>query len=167
MYTAQDYITKLELTPHPEGGYYKQTYNAAGIIQHEALPPGYSGARSYSTGIYFLLEGKQFSALHKIKQDEMWHFYDGSPIMIHMIYPDGEYASIKLGLNLANGEVPQAVVPGGTYFGSEMISKSDFALVGCTVAPGFDFADFEMPPRSVLLEKFPEHKKVIEKITNP
>ena len=160
-------IEKFHLEAHPEGGYFKETYRSTGTIAMDSLPDKYNGERNYSTCIYFLLTSDTFSAFHKIKQDEMWHFYDGSPIMIHMIYPDGEYASIKLGLNLANGEVPQAVVPGGTYFGSEMISKSDFALVGCTVAPGFDFADFEMPPRSVLLEKFPEHKKVIEKITNP
>lgn len=167
MYTAENYINELHMSPHPEGGFFKETYRADGIIQHEALPPGYSGARSYSTGIYFLLDGKQFSALHKIKQDEMWHFYDGGTLLIHMISPDGEYSSIQLGLNISNGEVPQAVVPGGTYFGSEMASKSDFALVGCTVAPGFDFADFEMPSRETLLEKFPEHKKIIEKLTNP
>ncbi len=165
MNTAAYWKDHLQMISHPEGGCFKETYRADGIIAHEALPPGYSGARSYSTGIYFLLEAKEFSALHKLKQDEMWHFYDGTTLHIHSIDPDGEYSLTKLGRNASEGEELQAVIRGGHYFGSEVADRTSYALVGCTVAPGFDFADFEMPGRESLIEKFPSHKKLIERLT--
>jgi len=165
MKNASYYQQKLDLQPHPEGGFYKQTYVAKGTIPNKALPNEYNGDRYYSTGIFFLLSGKEFSAFHKLHQDEMWHFYDGTALKIHTIDPNGNHKPIKLGRDLESGEVPQAVVPGGHYFGSELADKSSFALVGCTVSPGFDFDDFEMPNQAELNSLFPHHKAIIAHLT--
>jgi predicted cupin superfamily sugar epimerase len=162
---AQRWIDGLQLRPHPEGGYYRQTYRCAEVVPAAALPPRFGGDRAFSTAIYFLLEGDDFSALHRIKSDEMWHFYDGSPLTVHTIDPHGEYAAITLGRDLAAGQVPQAVVPAGWLFGSALNDTRLYALVGCTVAPGFDFADFEMPGREKLLRLYPRHRQVIERLT--
>lgn len=163
--TLQDLIKKLDLSPHPEGGYYKETYRSEGSIPQEALGAKYLGERSLSTGIYFLLTADNFSAFHRIHQDEMWHFYYGEPIRVHMIAPTGEYSFQDLGMDLTNGQVPQFVVPGGYWFASEVASKTGFGLVGCTVAPGFDFEDFELATRESLMDEFPEHEEVIRRLT--
>lgn len=161
---AEKWIEDLEMIAHPEGGYYKETYKSSGTIPQASLP-GYPGDRAYSTGIYFLLNKNDFSAFHILRQDEMWHFYDGTTLHVHVIHPDGEYELIKLGNRFDNGEVLQAVVPGGSYFGSEVADKSSYALVGCTVSPGFDFEDFEMPDAAKLTNLFPDHSEVIQRIT--
>lgn len=149
-------VEKLQLMPHPEGGFYRETYRSAGQIS------AYGGMRSFSTAIYFMLTPDTFSAFHKIHQDEAWHFYEGDPICIHMISPDGKYSKVVLG---AEEEMCyQYIVPGGTYFASE-VHGNNFGLAGCTVAPGFDFEDFEMPSRADLLAAFPQHKEIIERMT--
>lgn len=158
-------IVNLKLTPHPEGGYYRETYRSPGIIEQNSLSVNYSGARNYSTCIYFMLESESFSALHRILQDEIWHFYEGSPIRMHLISPDGEYTTVRIGRDIENGEVPQFVVPGGFYFGAEVIEDNSFSLVGCTVSPGFDFADFDLPKAADLINKFPHLESVIKKLT--
>ena len=163
--TAQDWVEKLEMKEHPEGGFYKETYRSEGGISREALPSKFGGDRSFSTGIYFLLDGENFSALHRLKQDEMWHFYAGTTLLVHMIDDSGRHSTIKLGSNIDEGEVFQAVVPGGSYFGSEVADKSSYALVGCTVSPGFDFQDFEMPAEKELLALFPQHADIIGRLT--
>ncbi|MEM9325039.1 MAG: cupin domain-containing protein [Bacteroidota bacterium] len=163
--TAQDWVQKLDMKPHPEGGFYKETYRSVGSIPVEGLPATYGSERSYATGIYFLLDGENFSALHRLKQDEMWHFYAGSRLLVHLIDSTGNYNQIQLGPDVDAGEVFQAVVPGGSYFGSEVQDKSSFALVGCTVSPGFDFRDFEMPSAEELLAQYPEHESVIRRMT--
>lgn len=165
MADAARWIAHLALQPHPEGGYYRQTYRAAEEIRHEHLPPRFTGPRAHSTAIYFLLEGDDFSALHRIRSDEVWHFYDGSPPIVHVIDAGGEYRPIRLGRNLEAGEAPQAVVAAGDLFGASLAEPGGFALVGCTVSPGFDFADFEMPPREVLLAQYPQHRALIERLT--
>lgn len=158
-------IKNLELTPHPEGGYFKETYRSTGSIPKEVLKETCNGDRSYSTGIYFLLTSDTFSALHRIKQDEMWHFYDGGPLNVHVITPKGEYYTITLGRDFENGEVPQAVVPAGAWFGASVKHENDFAFVGCTVSPGFDFLDFELAKEKDLLIQYPKHKSIIKALT--
>ena len=162
--TAQYYIEHLQLQPHPEGGYYKETYRSAGSIAAASLPKEFGGDRSYSTAIYFLLQQGDFSGFHRIKSDECWHFYEGGSLLIHVLHQNGEYTCIRLGRNLHEGELFQYVVPAGAWFASEPAASSFFALVGCTVAPGFDFADFEMAKAENLLREFPEHVSIIRRL---
>lgn len=166
MKKASYWIEKYNLLDHPEGGYYAETYRSFDTIPQNALPAGFTGNRSFSTGIYFLLEKHNFSAFHKIRSDEMWHFYQGEALEIFVIYPvSGKLDVIKLGDNPDNGETFQAVVPANTWFASRPASGSKYALVGCTVAPGFDFEDFEMADRETLQASFPQHTKLIEELT--
>lgn len=166
MTTAQDIINKFNLQPHPEGGYFEETYRSKGEIPNEALSQEYKDSRNYSTAIYFLLTSDQFSAFHKIKQDEIWHFYKGSPIRIHMISAQGVYSNVVVGRDLSVGQVPQYVIKGGVWFAAEVVEKDSFSFVGCTVSPGFDFQDLDMPRREFLLGKYPELEEVILKFTN-
>ena len=166
MNTKIDRIIKhLQLEPHPEGGFFKETYRSVGEIGPEYLPDSIQTNRNYATGIYFLLTHDSFSAFHKIHQDEMWHFYDGDAIRLHMISPSGVYSQVLIGRNFEAGEQPQFVVPAETWFASEVAVPDSFALAGCTVAPGFDFADFELPKRETLINKFPEHHAIISRLT--
>lgn len=162
---ARLYIEKLGLQPHPEGGYFKEIYRSAEIILPEGLPRRLSKERSVSTSIYFLLEGKQVSKFHRLKSDELWHFYDGSGIRIHIIDDKGNLSNVVLGKDIDNGEVFQTVIPAGYWFAAEIITKISFALIGCTVAPGFDFEDFQLADRKELLDLFPEHHIIINKFT--
>lgn len=165
MKPAQYWVDKYQMQAHPEGGYFAETYRSAERIPHSALPSRFSGDRSFGTGIYFLLENHHFSALHRIQADEMWHFYAGGPLHVYVIHIDGRLEIIKLGANPDNNEVFQAVVPAGTWFGSKPAAESEYSLVGCTVAPGFDFADFELAERVALLTAYPEHEAVIRLLT--
>lgn len=158
-------IEKLELAPHPEGGYFKETYRSLGEIEQESLGGDFQGKRNFSTCIYFLLTSNDFSAFHRIKQDEIWHFYDGSPIQLHVISPSGEYAKHLIGRELTLGETPQLMVPAGYWFAAEVAGQNAFSLVGCTVSPGFDFKDFELGIRQELLKLFPDHEEIITKLT--
>ncbi|MCK8522078.1 cupin domain-containing protein [Aquimarina sp. D1M17] len=158
-------VEKLALTPHPEGGFYKETYRSKETISQEELYPNFEGSRNYSTGIYFLLTSDNFSAFHRIKQDEMWHFYMGSPLFVHVIYQDGTYKRYTLGTDFYNMQMPQLVVPAGCWFASSVKHNEAYSLVGCTVAPGFDFDDFELAERNKLISEFPEHKTVITELT--
>jgi uncharacterized protein len=164
MEAAQHWIDRLNLEPHPEGGWYRQTYRAPLTLPHSALP-GYGGDRPASTAIYFLLAGNQFSAFHRLRSDEVWHFYAGSGLIVHVITPAGEYQQILLGSNVAGGEDFQAVVPAGCWFGSSLRQPDTYALVGCTVAPGFDFADFEIAKGDELTAHYPQHRNIIERLT--
>jgi len=165
MDTAQSLITHLGLSQHPEGGYYKEVYRSEGEINAQSLGDPYQGNRNYATSIYFLLTSNAFSAFHKINQDEIWHFYQGSGIRIHSIAPTGKYTKTQLGHNFVKGETPQHIVPGGHWFAAEVIEKNSYGLVGCTVAPGFDFNDFQLAKRTDLIALFPEHKKEIIALT--
>ena len=164
--SVQHIIDQLELSPHPEGGFFRETYRSAGTIEASGLPVVYGGARNYSTCIYFLLTSDRFSALHRIRQDEIWHFYDGSPIRLHIITESGKHTEHIIGRDIAQGETPQFVVPGGCWFGAEVIDENSYSLVGCTVAPGFDFDDFELNTSEELLMLFPQHKTLIERLTH-
>lgn len=151
---AAHYIKTLELLPHPEGGYYKETYRSEGTI------PLTQGERNYSTAIYFLLEKNNFSAFHKIKSDELWHFYAGDILEVIEITASGELKITELGPDHF-----QYCVPAGNWFGSRVKQGGSFSLVGCTVAPGFDFKDFEMAERSNLTKEFPQHTFIIGELT--
>jgi predicted cupin superfamily sugar epimerase len=165
MRDAAFWIEKLALVKHPEGGYFRETYRSDGIIPVNALPAGFEGMRCYATAIYFLLHGDDFSAFHRIKSDELWHFYAGSSLIVHVIDKDGDYHQIKLGDNPDNGETLQAVVKAGCWFGACLSVPGSYALVGCTVAPGFDFRDFEMGDGKELIRHHPEHAAIIGKLT--
>ncbi|MGI9281742.1 MAG: cupin domain-containing protein [Endozoicomonas sp.] len=165
MKDANGWIEALALQPHPEGGFFRETYRSEEVIFQDSLPDRFAGERSFSTAIYYLLEGNDFSAFHRIHQDEVWHFYDGASLTIHVISPDGSYSAAVLGRNILKGQAPQFVVPGGCLFAVEVNDRSSFVLAGCTVAPGFDFADFEMPSAKQLLDSFPQHKALIERLT--
>jgi predicted cupin superfamily sugar epimerase len=167
MINSIDHIIKeLKLEPHPEGGYFKETYRSLGTINDENLEAGYEGKRNYSTCIYFLLTSDNFSAFHRIKQDEIWHFYDGSPIRLHILTALGIHSVHIIGRDFKNGETPQIVVPGGCWFAAEVINKNSYSLVGCTVSPGFNFKDFELKSRQELVSLFPDKEELISKLTH-
>ncbi|MBN8825014.1 MULTISPECIES: cupin domain-containing protein [unclassified Spirosoma] len=163
--TVAYYVRAFNMVPHPEGGYYAETYRSSEKIGQTALPSRFSGERSFCTAIYFLLEQKDVSAFHRIQSDEIWHFYAGGPLEVFIIHPDGKLRTIRLGNNPDQGEVFQDVVPASCWFGSKPAEGTEFSLVGCTVAPGFDFADFELADRNQLLQEFPQHREIIEKLT--
>ena len=152
---VEQIIEKLGLEPHPEGGYYKEIYRSEGLIKNDSLPSNMEGERNYATGIYFLLPSGKFSAFHRIKQDETWHYYKGSAICLHVISPEGEYTTQIVGNDILNGEQPQYVVKAGDWFAATVVEEDSYSLVGCTVAPGFDFADFELAERESLSAMFP------------
>jgi uncharacterized protein len=162
---AAYWIRKLELEPHPEGGYYRQTYKADLVLPKESLPAKFTGPRSVSTAIYFLLGAENFSAFHRLRSDELWHFYLEEALLIHVIEADGRYSTIQLGSDPDAGEVLQAVVKAGCWFASEVKDGKSFALVGCTVSPGFDFEDFELAGREELARSYPQHRELIYKLT--
>jgi len=165
MKNAEYWINKLGLEKHPEGGWFKEVYSSEETIKSEHLPERFGGERHHSTSIYFLLSSNTFSAFHRIKSDELWHFYDGSPVTIHIINEGGEYSQVTLGCDIDKGEVLQYAIPHGVWFGAEVVVKESFSLVGCTVAPGFHFDDFELAKREELAGKYPEHKGIIKKLT--
>ncbi len=165
MHTASYWVEKLGLLRHPEGGYFAETYRAPASIPAGALEGLFPGERRFSTAIYYLLEQGDFSAFHRIRSDELWHFYNGDPLDIFCFNEQGELLQITLGNDPEKGEVLQAVVPAGCWFGSLPASGSRFSLVGCTVAPGFDFEDFEMAVREELLAAYPRFHDVIRKLT--
>lgn len=164
MNRARLWIETLRLQPHPEGGYFAETYRAAEQVAAPDLPARYGGDRSFSTAIYFLLEAGQFSAFHRIKSDEVWHFYDGGPLEVYVLHADKRMETLRLGRDLGHGERPQAVVPAGCWFASRPAPGTPYALVGCTVAPGFDFADFELATADQLAGAYPAHAALIRSL---
>ena len=146
-----------------EGGYYKETYRSDKII---VLPSEFDdGERSISTSIYYLLDGSQFSAFHRLKSDEIWHFYSGSSITLYIIDKMGNLSEAKLGGNIEKGELFQVIVNSGSWFAGAVNDKSSYALVGCTLSPAFDYLDFELGERKKLIETYPQHRSIIEKFT--
>ena len=162
---AEFWIKKLGLKPHPEGGYYREVYHSDEIILKEHLPSRYESHRSFSTSIYFLLKKSQISKFHRLKSDEIWHFYSGSSLFIYIIEEKGKLQKIKLGPDAENREQFQYAVKRGSWFGAEISNKNSYSLIGCTVAPGFDFKDFKLGKQPQLLKKFPEYKDIIKKLT--
>lgn len=163
--TADFWIKTFELKPHPEGGYYRETYRSLESFSADALPSRYIGPRCFGTAIYFLIKSNECSKMHCLKSDEIWHFYFGSPVTLHLIYENGEYVCFKLGSSPKEQELFQVVIPSGTWFGATVDCPEAYALMGCTVAPGFDFSDFEMGERQQLLLKFPQHRALIDRLS--
>lgn len=162
---VKELVDAIHLLPHPEGGFYKEVYRSKNTISKLALEDRFSGDRSYCTSIYFLLTSENFSGFHRIKQDEIWNFYEGSPLLVHVINKEGVYTCHEIGMDASKGLFPQLVVPAGAWFASSVKNKEDYSFVGCTVAPGFDFEDFELADRKKLISLYPEHKEVITKLT--
>ena len=158
MQTIEQLIETLQLEPHPEGGFYRST-----MRDDEKLSLAH-GERPLYSSIYFLLRSQDISHLHRLQSDEVWYYHGGSALTIHMIYENGTYEAKKLGLNIENGEQPQILVEKGTIFGSSVEEENTFGLVGCMVAPGFDFEDFELFTQQQLLEVYPQHEVIIKKM---
>ena len=164
MHKADDLIKQLELKPHPEGGYFKETYRSDEAIR--SLPERYNGrSRNIGTSIYFLLKGNQCSAFHKLLSDEIWHFYEGSTIKLFIIDSAGNLITPELGNDISNGEQYQYTVPRNCWFSARPLDPDGYSLVGCTVAPGFDFSDFQLADRNYLLKAFPQHESIIKSFT--
>lgn len=156
---AASLIRLYRLKPHPEGGYFRETYRASGKTVTAR------GARNFSTAVLFLLKKGQTSRLHRIASDEVWHFYSGGPLKVSAVHPDGSTSSAILGPDPSAGHKTQHVVPAGCWFGAAPEPKTAYSLVGCTVAPGFDFRDFELGDRGELIEKFPRAARTIRRFT--
>ena len=161
MHNADDWITQLQLEPHPEGGFFRQTMKS-----DQATTTADERTRAQYTSIHFLVRSGEPSRLHQLKSDEMWYYHTGAPLDVHMIHPEsGRHDILTLGPNPVNGEVLQGVVPKGVIFGAEVRAPEHFALVSCVVVPGFDFADFKLLARDELIAAYPEHRKIIERLT--
>ena len=162
MNEIEHWINQLNLLPHPEGGFFKEVYRSEDQFEARDLPRRFSGSRSASTAIYYMLTAKDFSAFHRIQSDEIWHFYAGDPLEIYVIHPDGQ-SEIKR-LHASDGAArPMQIVPFGSWFAAK--TTGAFTLSGCTVAPGFDFADFEMADSRQLIRQFPQHTSWIQQFT--
>jgi predicted cupin superfamily sugar epimerase len=160
---AKAYIKKLGLKKHPEGGYYREVYRSVEKILSGHLPKRYKSKRNFSTSIYFLLEGEQYSAFHLLQSDELWHYYDGSDVIVYIINKNGELSKKKLGKT--KGAEFQIVIEKHSWFAAELDDKKSFSLFGCTVSPGFEFEDFRLGDRKTLIKKFPQYISLIERLT--
>lgn len=158
-------IKTLRLEPHPEGGYFREVYRSAETLPAAGLPFRYQGERAVSTAIYFMLASGTFSAFHRLRSDEIWHFYAGSAIDLHLLHTDGRHEGVVNGPDIPAGQQPMVVLPAGTWFAAAVQKPGSYGLVGCTVAPGFDFADFELAQRAELVNLFPMHTELITAFT--
>ncbi|NUN98648.1 MAG: cupin domain-containing protein [Candidatus Omnitrophica bacterium] len=164
--TAEEIIRKLGLVPHPEeGGYYRETYRSTERILDAALPKRYPSSRAFGTAIYYLLTRAGFSELHRLPTDEIFHFYLGYPVEMLLLHPDGTSETSRLGPDFASGEFPQLVVHMGTWFGSRVAPGGEFALLGTTMAPGFEFADYERGKAAELIRLYPDREAQIRGLT--
>lgn len=166
MLTAQQVIQRLQLEPHPvEGGYFRETYRSGLTIPAGALPDEYGGPRDVATAIYYLLTPDGFSALHRVASDEVFHFYAGDPIEMLQLDPDGGGRIVRLGNDLQAGHQPQVVVPAGVWQGCRLAAGGHWSLLGCTVAPAFDYADLAAADRAQLVAQYPTHAELIAALT--
>ncbi len=154
---VDELVRRLGLVPHPEGGFYKEMYRAALRVETPR------GTRSAGTAIYYLLPRGTFAAWHRVTSDEVWHFYDGHPLSLHLVGGDGRLETVVLGRDVARGEQPQVVVHAGVL--QAAVPRGEYTLVGCTVSPGFDFADWEMPSAESLAARYPEHAELMRQLS--
>ncbi len=153
------WMERLRLEPHPEGGYFKEIYRSGEISKFQS----FTGKRNVSTAIYYLLTEGSFSAFHRIRSDECWHFYSGDPVEIYMLSTEGGLSVKVIGNHIDKDDEPFTLVPKLCWFAAR--SLGNYSLVGCTVAPGFDFKDFEMAQRDNLLNQYPQHQMIIKSFT--
>ncbi|MFP5228145.1 MAG: cupin domain-containing protein [Acidobacteriota bacterium] len=165
---AEDLKRILALEPHPrEGGWFRQTWRSTETIPLEVLPPNrYTGARAAGTAIYYLLDPASFSEMHRLTSDEVFHFYYGDPVEMLQLWPDGSGRRLVLGQDIASGQLPQTVVPQGVWQGARLLPGGTVALLGCTVSPGFDYADYTSGSREALTRGWPEWAEWIERLTH-
>jgi uncharacterized protein len=164
--TAEEIIELLKLQPHPkEGGFFSETWRADETIPRDVLPPRYGGARAFGTCIYYLLTPATFSAMHRLRSDEIFHFYLGDPVEMLQLLPNGTGKTVVLGTDLRAGMQPQVIVPRDVWQGSRLVAGGRFALLGTTVAPGFDFADYEDGRRDDLVVNYPQFREKIIALT--
>jgi predicted cupin superfamily sugar epimerase len=161
--TAGFWIAHLGLLAHPEGGYYRETYRSTLQLSGDGLPPAYAGPRAASTAIYFLVTAGHPSCFHRLQTDEIWHFYAGDTLEICCLSADGVLEVKRLGMDVASGDCLQQAIPAGTWFGARV--AGEYALCGCTMAPGFDFQDFELGTRAAMVAQFPAHGALIQQLT--
>lgn len=161
----EDLISIYELMPHPEGGYFKETYKSKATMPAIGDHHHFPNNRNIATAIYFLIEKENFSAFHRIKSDETWHFYDGDPLEVIEIDLNGNVIRTSIGRNIRKGETYQYTVKAGHWFASRVLKGGEFSFVGCTVAPGFSFNDFELAIRDELIQIYPQHREIIEELT--
>jgi predicted cupin superfamily sugar epimerase len=164
MKDAKYWIDHLQLTVHPEGGFYKETYRSKEYIPVSGLPERFSGDRNFSTAIYFLLTSQDRSLFHRIKSDELWHYHAGTSLSIYIL-EDHQLKIRKLGPHPDQGDTLQIAIPSGCWFGAKTEQPDSYTLSGCTVAPGFDFQDFELAERKMLMKEYPAYRQVIEMLT--
>ena len=160
--TAEDWIAHLCLEPHPEGGYFRRTYTADWILPNL---PDRAGSRPVATAIHYLLKSSQRSRLHRLKSDELWYFHAGSPLTVHIIEPAGSYVCWRLGPDPVADQQLQLAIRAGCWFGATVVDSAGFSLMSCSVAPGFDFADFELVDRATLTRQYPQYAPLIERLT--
>jgi predicted cupin superfamily sugar epimerase len=166
MISAEEIIEYLGMKPHPEeGGYFAETYRSDEVIPKNALPHRYGYKRSFGTAIFYLLTPDTFSALHRLESDEIFHFYLGDPVTMLQLRPDGSTLVLTLGQDIFDGQQLQVVVPHGSWQGAFLNEGGSFALLGCTVAPGFDYNDYETGSRGDLIKEYPEQHELIARLT--
>jgi len=164
MTKADILIKALKLLPHPEGGFYRETYRSEETTLN--LPKRYKGRiRNFGTSIFYLLKGEQYSAFHRICSDEIWHYYEGSPLKLYVIDRDGILKTYLLSNDINNGGNYQVIIKHNHWFAAKPIDPKGFTLLGCTVAPGFDFFDFQLAERKELIENFPQYRDIIMELT--
>jgi len=163
--TAEQIIKMLDLKPHPEGGYFRESYRSEEGIPLEGLPEGYSGPRNFSTAIYYLLTPGTCSRMHRLASDEVFHFYLGDPVHWVLLLPGGDVQRVTMGSLIERGHKVQMTMPAGTWFGGSLSEGGIFGLMGTTVAPGFDVDDFTLAGREELLKGWPSATKDIERLT--
>jgi uncharacterized protein len=163
--TADQIKQHLGLVAHPEGGFYIQSYKSKEMIARDALNPRYPSARSTGTAIYYLLEPGTFSEMHRLKSDEIFHFYLGDPVEQLQLWPDGSSQIAHIGPDLERGHTLQLVVPKNVWQGAHLAPGGNFALLGCTVAPGFEFDDYESGGRESLTRQYPSRREMISALT--
>ncbi len=164
--TAEDVKRLLELTPlELEGGFFRETYRSRWMIPGEHLPDGMPGQRSIGTAIYYMITPESFSTLHRLPGSEIFHFYLGDPVVMLQLHPDGESQTVTLGQDLVAGHQPQVVVRGGVWQGCRLTPSGKWALMGTTMSPGFDYADYETGVRDELIAQFPGVAEMIREYT--
>ena len=163
--SAEYFIKKFNMQKHPEGGYFSEFYRSDEIVNKEYLPARYDSNRCFSTCIYFLLESDDFSAFHRVKSDEIWHFYAGTSLTLYAIDDNGEITRTTIGNKPESNESFYVFVKAGQWFAAQTDDPGSFTLVGCTVSPGFEFNDFELASRHMLIEQFPQHRELIQTLT--